>query len=126
MALTIHQLTVRLQELNKQKKNCESERTKYKTSLTNANKLVQRLNESVKYLNNTNDYMKKYFTINGKTADGGKINSIKESTNEIIRKIKTRVIPSIDSSISNLNFKINKIDKERQLVLNEINLMRKS
>lgn len=112
MALTRAQINSKITQLTREKNNCVNERTKYKNSLTYANKLVSSLNSSSTYLVNSNDYMKRFFTINNKTADGGKINSTKENINQIVKKLNNTIIPSINSNINNLTTRINNIDRE--------------
>lgn len=112
MGLTRAQIKSRINSLTKQKSNYISERTKYKKSLSYGNKLLNSLKNSKGYLSSSNDYLRKYFTINGKTADSGKINKTTESLNNIIKNLNNTIIPEINNSINNLNSKINRTDRE--------------
>ena len=112
MALTKSQIRAKINTLTRTKNSYVSERDKYKTSRTYAEKLIRNLNDSNKYLISSDDYMKRYFMINGKTADGGEINKTKDEVNLIIKKINNTILPSINSNINSLNNKITKTEKE--------------
>ena len=112
MALTKSQIKAKINSLTKENNNYMSERTKYKNSLSYANKLISSLKSSNNYLNSSNNNLKKYFMINGKTADDGKIVNIKEDVNKIIKKLNNTIIPNINSNIKNLDNKINSTTKE--------------
>ena len=112
MALTRSQIQNKINILTRQKNNYANERNKYKDSLSYANKLVRNLSSSINYLSTSNDYMKSYFTINNKTADGGEINKTKNEINNILKKLNNTIIPSINSNINTLNTRINNIDRE--------------
>ena len=112
MALTRAQINTKINQLTRQKNSYASEKTNYEKSLTYAKKLVQSLNNSVAYLATSNDYMQRFFTINNKTADGGKISKTKEEINQIIKKLNNIIIPNINNNISSLKTKINNADKE--------------
>lgn len=103
-------------------RNCEQERSKYQTALKYANKLVEQLNESYKKLTTANDYMKKYFTINKKIADGGEISKAQERINSQLKKVKQTIIPEInkeiikrDSTLRNLRTQLNRYENELRL-----------
>ena len=68
--------------------------------------------ESNKYLISSDDYMKRFFMINGKTADGGEINKTKEEINSIIKKLNNTILPNINSNISSLKGKITNLERE--------------
>ena len=112
MALTRSQIQSKINTLTRQKERYASERNKYKNSLTYANKLVRDLSNSNSYLNSSNDYLKRFFTINNKTADNGEINKTKNEINNIVKKLNNTIIPSINSNINTLNTRINNIDRE--------------
>ena len=112
MALTKEQIRREINNLTRVKNNYDSEVVKYRNSLSYANKLVKNLTNTINYLNSANDYMKRYFTINKKTADDGEINKNKEQINKIIKKLNSTIIPSINSNINDLNIKITKTNRE--------------
>ena len=112
MALTRSEIQSKINTLTRQKERYASDRNKYKESLSYANKLVRNLSSSNSYLNSSNDYLKRYFTINNKTADNGEINKTKNNINNILKKLNNTIIPSINSNINTLNTRINNIDRE--------------
>lgn len=112
MALTKAQIQSKINSLTIKKNNCENRRSSYKTSLTYANKLLNNLNSSISQLNSSNDYLKRFFTINNKTADGGKIEKVKSEINQIIKKLNNTIIPDINSNINSLTGDINYCTRE--------------
>lgn len=112
MALTREQIRREINNLTRYRNNYDNERRKYRDSLNYAQKLVRNLTDSINYLNTSNDYMKRYFTINNKTADSGETSKTKEQINQMVKKLNNTIIPSINSNISNLNTKITKTDRE--------------
>lgn len=112
MALTRSQIQNKINSLTKEKNSCVSEKDKYKDSLTYANKLVKKLTNSEDYLNSSKDYLKRFFTVNDKTADNGEINKTKSEINNILKKMNNTIIPSINSNIKTLDTRIINIDRE--------------
>ena len=121
--LTNTEIQSRINELTRQKSSYEKTMSSYKTSLTYANKLITNLEDSLNILNSSNDYLKRYFTINNKTVDGGKIETNKMKINQIIRNIKNIIIPSINSNVRDLTTKINSITREINNLKRQINLV---
>ena len=112
MALTREQLKREINRLIKVRRDYDTERSRYRESLSYADKLVKNLSGSINYLNTSTDYIKRYFVINNKTADGGEIIKKKEQINQIIKKINSTIIPNINNNISDLNNKITRTDRE--------------
>lgn len=112
MALTKSQIRSRINSLSREKAGYVGERTKYKTSLDYAERLVRNLDTSSNYLISSNDYMKRFFTINNKTADNGEIVTSKEQIGQMIKKLNNTIIPTINRNISDLNNKISRIEKQ--------------
>ena len=110
MALTKAQIKNKIDNLTYQKNNYVNERNKYKTSLNYANKLLTDLNSSKKYLDTSEENLKKYFNINGKTPDGGKIKKSQNEINKMIKNVKSTVIPKINNEIERLNRNINNLE----------------
>ena len=57
--------------------------------------------------------MKRFFTINKKTADAGRITNVRSQIVKIAKQINTIIIPNINTKISDLNTKIS--TKEREI-----------
>lgn len=112
MGLTRSQIREKINKLTREKNNYQKEKDKYNSSLKYAQKLVKDLENSENYLNLSNDYMKKFFTIGNNTADNGKINDVKNDINNIEKKLTTNIIPSINTNIRTLTNKINNLDRE--------------
>ena len=109
MALTKSEIKYKIDTLTWEKNNCIGTRDNYKKSLSYANKLVSNLKSGISYLNTTKDHMKKNFTINGKTADGGKIEKTATNVNGIVKKLNNTIIPRINQEINSLNNEINNL-----------------
>ena len=122
--VTNTEIQSRINELTRQKSSYEKTMSSYKTSLTHANKLITNLEDSLNNLNSSNDYLKRYFTINNKTVDGGKIETNKIKINEILKKLKNTIIPSINNNIRDLTTKINSLTREINNLKRQINLVR--
>jgi len=105
MARTRAQIKVDINSVQKQINANEEEKRRYQTSLSNAKKLVSNLTASLNNARQAQDNLKKYFTINGKTADGGKIEKVKTEINGIIRNINVTILPTINTKINSLNTK---------------------
>ncbi len=112
MALTKSQIRSRINSLSREKTGYVGERTRYRTSLDYAEKLIANLNTSTNYLVSSNDYMKRFFTINNKTADNGEIVTTKEQISQMIKKLNITIIPTINRNISDLNTKISRIERQ--------------
>ena len=112
MSLTRAEISRQINSLTRKKNVCENERKKYKTSLTYATKLVGSLSSSRNDLNYSNSNMEKYFTINNKTADSGKIISTRDELNEMIRKLNHTIIPEINNNINMLTREIANIERQ--------------
>ena len=112
MALTRTQIQSKINTLIRQKSNYETQRSNYRTSLTYANKLISNLDSSLNNLNSSNDYLKRFFTINNKTIDGGKIEKAKTEISQIMKKLDNTIIPNINSNISSLTNNINLLSRE--------------
>ena len=110
--MTRKEIQYKINQLTKQLNNYTSEKNSYSNSLGYAKKLVSSLNTSLQYLNTTNDNLKSSFTINGKTADGGKVEETKNEVNAVIREVNNSVIPDINSNIKTLTNKINNINSQ--------------
>lgn len=113
MALTRNEIRRKIDNLTWQKNQYIKERDDYKKSLTHAKNLLKNLKDSNIYLESSNDYMKRFFTINRKTADAGKIANVRIQIVKISKQINTIIIPNINTKISDLNTKIS--TKEREI-----------
>ena len=112
MGLTRSQIREKINRLTREKNTYQKEKEKYNSSLNYAQKLVKKLENSKNHLNSSNDYMKKFFTIGNNTADNGKINDVKGAIDNILKKLTSSIIPSINSNIRTLTNKINNLDRE--------------
>lgn len=113
MALTRYEIRKKIDNLTWQKNQYIKERDDYKKSLTHAKNLLKNLKDSNTYLDSSGDYMKRFFTINKKTADAGRIINVRSQIVKIAKQINTIIIPNINAKISDLNTKIN--TKEREI-----------
>ena len=112
MSLSRAEISRRINSLTREKTACQNEREKYKTSLTYATKLVSSLSKSENDLNHSNNYMEKFFTINNRTADNGKIISTRDELNQIIKKLNNTIIPEINNNINMLTREITNIERQ--------------
>lgn len=121
---TSSDINAKIRQLTSEKNSYETEKSKYKTSLTYAKKLLNSINSSLKYLEQAEDSIKKYFVIGTKTADNGEIKNEKEELNKIVKKLNNMIIPGINDKISSLDSKIKSIEKQitelkRQLAISQ-------
>lgn len=89
----------------------------YTTSLNYAKKMLSGLNESLKYLNTSNDNLRKTFTISGKTADAGNIEKVKDEVSAAIREV--------NNMISSMNSVIKELSNAIYAKQNEINKLKR-
>ena len=115
---TNSEMQSKINELTRKKIGYEKTMSSYKTSLTHANKLITNLQDSLNNLNSSNDYLKRYFTINNKTVDGGKL---EKNITKIIKQINNTIIPSINGNIRDLTTKINFLTREINNLKRQIN-----
>ena len=87
-------------------RSLQAERAKYQNSLQYANKLISQLKSSSTSLVSSEDYLKKYFTIDGNTVDGGEILNSKNKVNDMIKSMNQNVIPEIQANIRNIEAKL--------------------
>lgn len=109
MPLTRSQIRNKIYNLEAQKNNYVKERDKYKTSLTHANKLLRSLSNSNVNLSSSKEYLGKYFNINGKTPDNGKLDASRNELSKMANKVSGTIIPKINNEISRLDRNINNL-----------------
>ena len=109
MSLTRSQIRNKIYNLEAQKNNYVKERDKYKTSLTHANKLLRSLSNSNVNLSSSKEYLGKYFNINGKTPDNGKLDASRNELSKMSNKVSGTIIPKINNEISRLDRNINNL-----------------
>lgn len=109
MSLTRSQIRNKIYNLEAQKNNYVKERDKYKTSLTHANKLLRSLSNSNVNLSSSKEYLGKYFNINGKTPDNGKLDASRNELSKMANKVSGTIIPKINNEISRLDRNINNL-----------------
>ena len=110
--MTRSEISARINALTRDKNNRNSELRSYQSSLNCARNLVSKLNNGLSYLNTAKDNLNRYFTIDGKTADKGDVDSVKNEINNMVKQINTGLIPSINSQISRLQREIDSITRE--------------
>ena len=110
--MTRSEISARINALTRDKSNRNSELRSYQSSLNCARNLVSKLNNGLSYLNTAKDNLNRYFTIDGKTADKGDVDSVKNEINNMVKQINTGLIPSINSQISRLQREIDSITRE--------------
>lgn len=108
--MTKAQIQAEIDDLNWERRNCNSEIRQYSNALGYARSLLKKLQDGTKYLNTSKDNLNRYFTINGKTADSGSINATINELNDAYRVINSTIIPNINSKIRSLNNEIDDID----------------
>lgn len=121
--LTSSEIQAKINDLTRQKNNYEKIISSYRTSLTHANKLIRNLQDSFNSLNSANDYLKRYFTINGNTMDSGKVEKSKIEISKTIKKVNNTIIPSINDNIRDLTRKINLLMQEINNLKRQINTL---
>lgn len=110
--MTRAEIQRKINELTRRKNNYNAELNEYRNALNYANKLVSSLSNGEQYLNTANDQLKKYFTINGKTGDGGKITNENEKIKTLIKDLNNTIIPNINSNIKNINNNIYDLNRQ--------------
>ena len=110
--MTRSEISARINALTRDKSNRNSELRSYQSSLNCAKNLASKLNNGLSYLNTAKDNLNRYFTIDGKTADKGDVDSVKNEINNMVKQINTGLIPSINSQISRLQREIDSITRE--------------
>lgn len=110
MAMTKSQIRAKINQLTREKNNKNAVLNQYQNSLNKAKELINKLTETSKYLSNTSTSLKRNFTVNGKSADSGKTESIKNEIDKAIRKLNSEVSPSINSNINSLKSQIKNLD----------------
>lgn len=111
-----------LSTLRRKKVSLETQRIQYKDSLNYAKKLVDNLQDSMVKINYSENYLKSYFTIDGKTADGGKLDSIRTEIKQTIKILNNTVIPNINLNINKLTKEISEITKKINEIRNQVNM----
>ena len=104
--MTKKEIQYKINQLNRQLTNYQNEKNDYSTSLSYANKLVASLNSGLNNLKTSNDNLKKYFTINGKTVASDNIESACNELQSSIKELTGVIIPGINKEIKNLSSKI--------------------
>ncbi len=122
MAMTRSQIKSKINALTREKNSYNATRNSYKNSLNLAKSLVTSLNSTNNSLTGAYDNMRRYYAVNGKTADNGKITKNKDNINQIIKRLNNTVIPSINNCIHDLDYKINSINRQIQQLNREYRL----
>ena len=89
-------------EINKHLKfisQCEKTKAGYNTAINNAKKMLSSLNSSLQNLTSANDELKRSFKIDGKTADAGKIESLRNELHKAIKDINNTLIPELNACV---------------------------
>lgn len=113
MALTKSQIKSKINTKESQKKKYQQERDNYAASIDYSGKVIRNLKTCVtSYLSFANDSLKRYFTIDGKSADNGKINEIIKEINDIVNHLNNKVIPDLNSHKNTLDANIKTLKTE--------------
>lgn len=112
MAKTRAQIQSEINQKNKEEQSYLTSKSNYEQALNYASQLVSTLNSINKDINSSKDYLKKYYTINGKTADNGKLDDMKNNITQYLKNLNNNIIPEIKKNISALNTKISGIERE--------------
>lgn len=103
MGLTKSQIRYNINYLENLNVQNDIELKHYKDALNYAKKLSDSLKKTKTNLSNTQDELKKTFTINNKPADKGKINETIKEIDTIIKDLDNKIIYSINNNINSLN-----------------------
>ena len=112
MTKTRTQILAEMSQKKNEKHGYVIAKTNYEKSLEYANKLVGNLNSYNTSSNSSKEYLKKYYTINGKTADNGKLDDINNTISLYLNQLNNNIIPEIKKNVNILNSKISSIERE--------------
>lgn len=102
----------KIRNLTQEKVNIESQLKRYNESLTSADKIYKDIIKSMTDVNKTKNLFSKYYKLNGKIADGGKLEIINEKLNANKKDLTDIVIPSIKQEISKLQNQLSQKEKQ--------------
>lgn len=92
-------------EINKHLKfisQCEKTKTGYNNAINYAKKMLSSLNSSLENLTSANDELKRSFTIDGKTADAGRIDNLRNELHTAIKEVNNTIIPELNACIKEI------------------------
>ena len=108
-------LRSQIQKKEREISTCKTNISNLNKSLSYSNKLVSKLNNDQTNLKIVLENLKKYFVINKKTGDNGKVEKIISELDKIIKKLNNSIIPEIKRMIS---------EQEKQRDIKQIQLNR--
>lgn len=85
----------------------------YKALLERLRVLKKQINTSEQNLQNALA-IEDYFSIDGESADSGKIKEIEKKISDINIKLENTIIPSVENKLTNLASKITKLENNSQ------------
>ena len=109
--MTREEIRKKINDLNKEKSECERLKSNYSSSLNNSNKILEYTSSSISQITQANDDLKKYYNINGKAVCQDNINSLKSNINNVQRKINI-IKSESKKEMNNLNNEINEIRRK--------------
>lgn len=112
MAKSLSMISGEINRAQRQLNAAQKEKDMYKESLGYSNSLISNLKRCSTSLSEANDNLKRYFTINNKTADGGSVENASENINQIIKDLEKNIVPHIISQINTLTREISSLKSQ--------------
>ncbi len=95
----------------------EERRNRYYKLIDNMNSICSHLDNSTTNIEKAIEYSNSFYRLNNEPADKNKLENTINEINNINDMITTKIIPSINSCISNLTIELNKIADNSNLLL---------